>query len=573
MSAKRNLEEPLTNSKKLRIEFLLNKESKHICDCDLPSCDHDNLVYDLICSMDGSKTLLEDQDLIDFITKSEKQDWNQKNLLYQLNQKMTETRNLYKYKIVELANYHKVAKALAIFDNLIKEDITIALNLLLEAVADENGPVKLKNKLHYYIGYIYKENLERNLVLTKYFWEQGLKVNDPNAICALANLYYFGIGVEKNINQAFNLIKTAVATKNGSVLIILSRFYEEGIMVEKNLVKAEKLSILAANRGEINSLIHTAQLLKLVARKNTNNVARQLFYVAASNGSVKGCLEYGKCLYGGIGGTQNINLSISYFTKAANNNIGEAFYYLAKEQEKKNILTKAFSLYKKSFNFGFIQAATDLSWAYQKGLGVDKNLEKAKEFYELNPVKSKYRFDHVLPTLKLGNVSYILYFPISAKGLSCLTLNKIKSERIDWNGLVAFIKEHEVNILEMNYIGITKIPSGLNWGETKLKQIYLGANKLTCLPEDFAYQKNLEVLNLALNPLSKSTLEVLFALAANSLNLKQIQIGNLEREISPYNINILNDFLTKKRTKDLTTRFFETYKLPLAQKILNNTPS
>ena len=130
--------------------------------------------------------------------------------------------------------------------------------------------------------------------------------------------------------------------------------YEQGIGVEKDLVKAFKY-----------------------------------YHTSANMNSLSGMANFASCLLEGKGTDVNINLGLEWLNKSSEKGNGVASTTLASyytngkyvEQDYK----KAKELLERGMEQKYGPAGLELSRFYKEGLGVEKDLEKAKELEELAP--------------------------------------------------------------------------------------------------------------------------------------------------------------------------------------------
>jgi Tfp pilus assembly protein PilE len=90
----------------------------------------------------------------------------------------------------------------------------------------------------YGLGLIYFYDDNPDYKKAFYWWEKASESGDDNSSCELANNYFRGNHVEKNVEKSFNLYKKAEATCG---IYGLPKFYESGIVVEKDVNQAIKI--------------------------------------------------------------------------------------------------------------------------------------------------------------------------------------------------------------------------------------------------------------------------------------------------------------------------------------------
>lgn len=172
-----------------------------------------------------------------------------------------------------------------------------------------------------------------------------------NAISYLGILYEVGRGVQKDINRAVELYRTAIDQHDNSFgHNDLGRCYELGIGVPKDISQAVAAYLKAATKG--NPL---AQF----------NLAR--------------CYEYG------LGVTEDITQAAESYRKSAEQGYNRAqwaigwCYEFGKGVRKD--MKKAAEWYIKSAEQGYSRGQYDIGRCYKNGIGVRKDLIKSAEWY------------------------------------------------------------------------------------------------------------------------------------------------------------------------------------------------
>nr|WP_275897283.1 tetratricopeptide repeat protein [Helicobacter suis] len=84
---------------------------------------------------------------------------------------------------------------------------------------------------------------------------------------------------------------------------------------------------------------------------------------------------------------QDVQKAMQYLYKAAGMGLAKAYEYLGtmyrfESPLKKQDYKKAFEYYKKAADMGDTEATTQLAIMYKDGLGVQKDPQKSKEYYE-----------------------------------------------------------------------------------------------------------------------------------------------------------------------------------------------
>lgn len=138
-------------------------------------------------------------------------------------------------------------------------------------------------------------------------------------IYALGNVYFDGIRVTQNHDQAFQYYKKAAKLGYGMAQYNVGCMYEENESIPQNYTKAVKYLKLAANQG-----IAVAKLClgKLYSNGNgieqNYNIAFEYYKSAADQGHPIGQYNVGVYYFKGIGTTQSSCDAIKYIQLAAN---------------------------------------------------------------------------------------------------------------------------------------------------------------------------------------------------------------------------------------------------------------
>ena len=173
------------------------------------------------------------------------------------------------------------------------------------------------------------------------------------------------------------------ASQNGSYLATynVACMYYFGDGVEKDLNKALDYYILAGSQGDKEAMSHAGMVALELGK---DSVAREQLEKSAKLNSLAGLYNYGMFLI------KNKEEGLDYIFKAcelgngiAMNTIGE-FYENGINLEKD--LNKAFTFYKKSADLRVNQGEANLARCYKEGIGVSKDLELAEKYLELSRI-------------------------------------------------------------------------------------------------------------------------------------------------------------------------------------------
>jgi TPR repeat protein/SAM-dependent MidA family methyltransferase len=112
----------------------------------------------------------------------------------------------------------------------------------------EAGPAENR----YYIAEYYWQGLgvEKNLKEAAYWYKQAIQKGHVDSIYKLAHCYMNGEGVARNIQQAIHLVSRETKVEPLLASLKLADYYERGTIVPKNLILALQLYKIAADAGE-----------------------------------------------------------------------------------------------------------------------------------------------------------------------------------------------------------------------------------------------------------------------------------------------------------------------------------
>jgi len=105
-----------------------------------------------------------------------------------------------------------------------------------------------------YLGVMYKKELgmEQSYDKTIELFEEGIKLNNSNAMVNLAILYTNGSGVEQSYTKAIELYEHAITLNNSNAMNNLALLYLDGLGVEQLYTKAIELfeQAIALDNGD-----------------------------------------------------------------------------------------------------------------------------------------------------------------------------------------------------------------------------------------------------------------------------------------------------------------------------------
>ena len=246
----------------------------------------------------------------------------------------------------------------------IEEELIKNLNkkilLLLgnEVIAKAHNPIAL-----FYLGVRYARGLGISKDLSEAFKYYQLAANKgfASAQFALGICYYNEEGVEQDKTQAFEWFQKSANQGNASAQYNLGICYEKGDGIQKNLYKSFKWYKKSSDQNCTVAQISLGYFYKqdsyigscqysFIVKKNHAEAVR-LFRLAANKGNTRAQYQLGMCFFNGQGVLQNRTEAIRLFKLAANKN--------------------------------YSQALCKLGECYRHGYGVQKNEDESELYYKL----------------------------------------------------------------------------------------------------------------------------------------------------------------------------------------------
>lgn len=209
------------------------------------------------------------------------------------------------------------------------------------------------------------------------------ELGDPIAIYNLAHSYHHGTYSDVDLVQAKDWYEKAAATLSPPVRYKIGRMYESGVIFDKDINKAVEHYIFAAEGGDINaqSNLGALYLANRISEKLTNkeSIEQGIHWSkkAAEQNSVQAQVNLAMTYQKGLLGKVDFDEAIYWFKAAAENNNAFSqfqlglFYFTSKNYKE------AFYWFDLASELNNESAMLYLSMMFDKGLGVDKNREKA----------------------------------------------------------------------------------------------------------------------------------------------------------------------------------------------------
>ena len=277
----------------------------------------------------------------------------------------------------------------------------------------------------YYYGY---DGIQANLSAAVDCWSQASEQGDATAKNALGWCYRLGVGVPKNLDRAYQLIREAADLGNSDAQYMMGEFYYKGcpeLYLDCEYTMAFLWYMKAAKQNHIDAALNLAyfyengigtqkdaesgvawykkcaELGNADAMNNLANcysvgrgvernyrTAAEYYKKAADKGNTFGLYNYANSLYWGEGVEQNYKEAFSYYMKAEKNDYIPAIFIIANMYYGgvgiKTDFAEAFNRFKliASKNDPEYKEKIDSSLlmvgkCYYLGRGVDKDIDKA----------------------------------------------------------------------------------------------------------------------------------------------------------------------------------------------------
>ncbi|KAK8842043.1 hypothetical protein M9Y10_026261 [Tritrichomonas musculus] len=211
------------------------------------------------------------------------------------------------------------------------------------------------------------------------YLKKAANIGNQYAIFNLGKLYYEGRGVERDINTAEKYFQKAAASNNPNILYNIGLAYDDD-----DFTKAEYYYKLAAQQNNADAIFN---LGNLYYKNNDYKNAFYYFDLAAKLYNYSDAFLFlGICYSNGFGVEKNYQYACYYYEQAAICGSSDACVNLANIYIKGNginkDLTKAEFYLKQAFQLGDPVAMLNLGILYNEGI-IEQNYVKAREYFEI----------------------------------------------------------------------------------------------------------------------------------------------------------------------------------------------
>ncbi|MCA9766152.1 MAG: SEL1-like repeat protein [Carnobacterium sp.] len=218
---------------------------------------------------------------------------------------------------------------------------------------------------------------------------------NSTALTNLAKMYYQGLGVKKEYNQAFCLFHQAAELGDNEAMFWLGKCYYQGLGVEKDRIKEIEWYKKAAESGNTEASLHLGLLYKRGMGVEKNKAQAKRWYEKAVNqyerealvGSIEATNQIAMIYYKHL---KDNKVAINWYLKARELGDEEADYFIAEiYDEQLNNLSSAIEWYGKSAKLGNSDAALRLALIYEEDKKDERNSIKwFEKAYQLGSVEA-----------------------------------------------------------------------------------------------------------------------------------------------------------------------------------------
>lgn len=315
-----------------------------------------------------------------------------------------------------------------------------AVNWFIKAANQGDAIAQFRLGIHFQKGLGVKQNDKESLAWYTKAALQGHITSQIN----LGKIYQSGRGIKQDYKKAIKWYEKAATQNNALGQYYLAHMYEYGRGVVQDLAQAKSLYLQSANNQYAPSAYKIAEFYEL--GKDTDidfKSAAKWYNESAKKGNSGAQFKLGNLYKEGKGVKKDIRIAINWYLLATNQNHALAHYQLGIIYEEgmdnqgntkyiKVNYKRALLHYKKASQLGYSNAHARLAYLYEKGLGVNIDLVKATELYQLAPQPwATERYQVLSKQLKCYDTATTKLFSVS---IACTTREifreKIKQQKI-----------------------------------------------------------------------------------------------------------------------------------------------
>ncbi|KAK8835009.1 hypothetical protein M9Y10_020614 [Tritrichomonas musculus] len=196
------------------------------------------------------------------------------------------------------------------------------------------------------------KGVDQDYTLSRFFFEEAARMNNPNALYILGFIYSKGLGVERDYQKALDYFKKASESNLPDAFNALGFHYLKGLGCEPNYLKAKKFFEYASEKNNTNAFVNL-----------------------------------GFIYLDGLGVKQDVLKAIAFFEKSGKLKNSEGYYNLGVLYIEGNYVQKNFEKARMYFQHSAdqynLEALNYLGIIYMNGTGVERDLKLAKYYFNL----------------------------------------------------------------------------------------------------------------------------------------------------------------------------------------------
>lgn len=234
----------------------------------------------------------------------------------------------------------------------------------------------------YYFGIMVEQDYEEAFR----WFKKAAEAGNRDAKSMLGYMYSAGEGVRQNFRESFKWYKEAMEDGVSSVIPNVAYMYEYGIGVEKDYKEAFRLYSEAAELGDASAKCGLANMyFREEGVRLDYDEAFKWYKESAEGGYTDAKVLLGYMYENGYGTEEDIEKALEMYEEAAaegssiaKNNLAYLYMEGSKVEQDSE---KALKLFKEAADAGNDTAMFNLGYMYENGIGIESDLKKAEEWY------------------------------------------------------------------------------------------------------------------------------------------------------------------------------------------------
>ncbi|KAK8847972.1 hypothetical protein M9Y10_019023 [Tritrichomonas musculus] len=236
----------------------------------------------------------------------------------------------------------------------------------------------------YYVGL----GVNKNYIKAHKYYNEAVNLNNTKAITNLGVQYKFGNGVKKNYEKAKELFELSAKSNDSYAFYSLGYLYFNGYGVKQDFDIAEEYLIKSANLDNIKGLNHLGFLYEAVRSKQNYAKAKECYEKSYSLNSINAIINLAFLYYEGHSVEKDYPRARQLFQLAIERGSANGYYNFGKMYKRghgfnKDYL-KAKEYFEKAGKLGQMDALHHLANLYLHGKGVEQDYYRARELYEIS---------------------------------------------------------------------------------------------------------------------------------------------------------------------------------------------